>query len=413
MKRICTFSLLTILLCVSRVVWAQPAEPQTTPAEEPTPAMPFSVTGSGTTNYLPLWTASTTLGNSKLYQTGGQVGIGATKPASALDVAGRINSSVGYRIAGGPQLYMPGGSAAGNTAIGNSLNSITTGLFNTAIDGCCGLSSDTTHSYNTTAGNTVVDNLPGSFITAIGNAAFNEGTGDYNTGIGGGVALLGIPTGKSNTAIGYGAIVSLNTGLQNNTLGEESLYNITSGSYNIAIGYNAGELFTTENNNIDVANNGTTGDSGVVRFGTSGTQTSFFVAGVNGVNVGANTSSLLIDSSGQLGTISSSRRFKTDIQDMGDASRDLMRLRPVTFIYQKPFADGSQPVQYGLIAEEVADVYPDLVAYSADGQIQTVKYQMLAPLLLNEVQRDQTEIRELDEQMTKLEAALAAASAGQ
>jgi chromosome segregation ATPase len=77
---------------------------------------------------------------------------------------------------------------------------------------------------------------------------------------------------------------------------------------------------------------------------------------------------------------------------MGEASRGLMRLRPVTFRYKNPFADGSKPIQYGLIAEEVAEVYPDLVARSADGQIETVKYQVLDSMLLNEVQHQQTEI---------------------
>ena len=124
---------------------------------------------------------------------------------------------------------------------------------------------------------------------------------------------------------------------------------------------------------------------------------------------------VLIDSAGQLGTASSSRRYKEDIQDMGDASRGLMRLRPVTFRYQKPFADGSKPIQYGLIAEEVAKVYPDLVARSADGQIETVKYQVLDSMLLNEVQRQQAEIdaqknqiRGLQQQIDELKSLLLA-----
>jgi hypothetical protein len=101
---------------------------------------------------------------------------------------------------------------------------------------------------------------------------------------------------------------------------------------------------------------------------------------------------VMIDSTtGQLGTVSSSRRYKEDIHDMGGASEGLMRLRPVTFRYKKPFDDGSKPIQYGLIAEEVAQVYPDLVARSADGQIETVKYQLLDPMLLNEVQRQHAE----------------------
>jgi hypothetical protein len=110
-----------------------------------------------------------------------------------------------------------------------------------------------------------------------------------------------------------------------------------------------------------------------------------------------------IDSNGQLGTINSSRRFKQEIADMGDASRGLLRLRPVTFRYQQPFLDGSRPVQYGLIAEEVAEVYPDLVAHSADGQIETVKYQVLDVMLLNELQRQQAEIGSQLEQIRGLE----------
>src|SRR5262249_10365676 len=104
---------------------------------------------------------------------------------------------------------------------------------------------------------------------------------------------------------------------------------------------------------------------------------------------------------------SSSRRFKEDIQDMGDSSLGLMRLRPVTFRYKNPFADGSKPIQYGLIAEEVEEVYPGLVARGADGQIETVKYQILPTMLLNEVQRQERTIQEqqhrLDEQQRTIE----------
>lgn len=151
-------------------------------------------------------------------------------------------------------------------------------------------------------------------------------------------------------------------------------------------------------------------DIGVSRSGDNG-QGSFFAAAVRGITSGNNDAvPVLIDSSGQLGTVSSSQRFKEDIADMGDASGGLMRLRPVTFRYTKPFADGSKPIEYGLIAEEVAEVSPDLVAHSADGQIETVKYQVLDSMLLNEVQRQQAEIqgseqqnRTLKERLDKLE----------
>lgn len=185
-------------------------------------------------------------------------------------------------------------------------------------------------------------------------------------------------------------------------------------------------------NNIHIGSVGSSGDSGTIRIGTTatlclpcGAQTSFYAAGIRDVTTGNNDAiSVVIDSTGQLGTISSSRRYKEDIQDMGDASSGLQRLRPVTFRYQKPFADGSKPIQYGLIAEEVEEVYPDLVAYSADGQIESVKYQVLDSMLLNEIQREHAQItrqndqiraleqqlKEQQERMAKLESALAAIS---
>src|ERR1700677_2556567 len=96
-------------------------------------------------------------------------------------------------------------------------------------------------------------------------------------------------------------------------------------------------------------------------------------------------------------TASSSRRFKEDIQDMGDTSSGLMRLRPVTFRYKQPYQDGSKPIDYGLVAEEVADVYPDLVAYSPSGEVQTVQYQKINAMLLNEVQKQHQQIQDQKE----------------
>ena len=153
-------------------------------------------------------------------------------------------------------------------------------------------------------------------------------------------------------------------------------------------------------------------DNGDIRIGTQGTnlinRTSFFAGGIRGVTTGNNDAiPVVIDSNGQLGTVSSSRRFKEDINDMDTVSSGLMRLRPVTFRYQKPFADGSKPIQYGLIAEEVADVYPDLVAHSADGQIETVKYQVLDSMLLNELQKEHKQVQEQAERIRVLEARLA------
>ena len=320
------------------------------------------VKGTGTTNYVPLWENSTTLENSKIFQTGGNVGIGTTSPAAPLDVAGQINTSSGYLIGDSLFLAEPGGSAYLNTAVGTEA---------------------------------LAENSGGSANSALGWGA-----------------LFGNTTGENNTAVGYGAMAQNTSGKNNEAYGEEALYSNSTGTNNIAMGYMAAfGVAGANSNNIHIGSEGASADSGTVRIGTSGKQTSFFVAGVSGVTTGDNDAlPVLVDTNGQLGTVNSSRRFKEDIQDMGDATEDLMRLRPVTFRYQKPFADGSKPVQFGLIAEEVAEVYPEMVAHSADGQIQAVKYQMLDSMLLNEVQRQQAEIQTLQQKLEKMEALLASLS---
>jgi hypothetical protein len=221
-----------------------------------------------------------------------------------------------------------------------------------------------------------------------------------------------------NTASGVYALGNNTSGNDNTASGEYALLGNTTGDGNIAIGYDAGVNVTNTSNNIEIGNLGSATDSGVIRIGTAGTQTSAFIAGIWGATTQSSGAvPVLVDSNGNLGVMSSSRRYKEDIQDMAEASSGLLRLRPVTFHYKKPYSDGSQPVQYGLIAEEVAEVYPDLVAHSADGQIETVKYQVLDSMLLNELQKQsatiaaqkeqiedqQQQIRSLAERLTKLE----------
>jgi len=127
----------------------------------------------------------------------------------------------------------------------------------------------------------------------------------------------------------------------------------------------------------------------VIRIGASAYQKKAFIAGIRGVTTGATGAvQVLIDANGQLGTINSSRRFKEDIQPMGSVSERLFGLRPVTFRYKQPYDDGSKPVQFGLVAEEVAQVFPELVVNGKDGKPETVSYQLLSTLLLNEVQKD-------------------------
>ena len=308
------------------------------------------------------------------------MGIGTQTPGSKLDVAGDISFSGGILYQGNPVLQVPGGVSHGNVALG-------VGAFENNTTWCCN--------------------------TAIGSFALNSNTTGFNNTASGYGALQSNTTGSSNTASGTRALVSNTTGGDNIAIGTGllagALGNNTTGNDNIAIGVNAAiNVSGSNSNNIHIGNQGSTNDSGTIRIGTLGTQTSFFAAGIRGVTTGNNDAiPVMIDSAGQLGTVSSSRRFKEDIQDMGAASHDLMRLRPVTYRYKQPFADGSKPIQYGLIAEEVAEVYPDLVAHSADGKIETVKYQVLDSMLLNEVQRLERENQSLQERLTKIEAMLA------
>jgi hypothetical protein len=313
----------------------------------------------------------------------------------ADDTTGFVNTAIGY------DALTTNTSGYGNTAMGGfALGLNTIGIENTAT-GNAALAVNTSGSENTASGlGALRGNTTGSFNTAAGNGALGNNT-----------------TGNNNTASGSSALTFNKTGGNNTALGYEALAESMTGSGNIAIGFEAGFNAPAANNNsIYIGNAGSASDSsGTTQIGFPGT-TSFFVAGVSGVTTGiSNAVPVVIDSNGQLGTISSSQRFKEDIQDMGDASNDLLRLRPVTFRYKQAYKDGSKPMDYGLIAEEVADVYPDLVVRNKDGEIQTVQYQKLTPMLLNEVQKlhadlDQQNqrVQQQDETIRQLQDRLAA-----
>jgi hypothetical protein len=140
---------------------------------------------------------------------------------------------------------------------------------------------------------------------------------------------------------------------------------------------------TTGNSNIDVGNVGKAGDANKIRIGTQGTQNGTFIAGISGVSV-TGAAPVEVSSTGQLGIVMSSARYKRDIRDMGAGSGALLKLRPVTFRYKD---DPAGTLQYGLVAEEVAKIYPELVAYGPDGKVMTVRYSMLSAMLLNELQK--------------------------
>lgn len=285
-----------------------------------------------------------------------------------------------------------------NVAVGKTaLRHNTLGERNTAV-GEQALNDNTEGSRNTALGeNTLLRSTEGNDNTAVGqDALFHNTVGNLNTAVGK-AALWGNLGGDSNTAVGYFALHD-NTGNFNVAVGETALENNKSGAFNTAVGYEAGRNWTDGGHNIaiGVCSNGKVGDSFTTRIGGGLCQTRAFIAGIRGRTTGhSNAIPVLIDSSGQLGTVSSSARYKEDIADLGSRSSALMELRPVEFRYKQAFDDGEKPLQYGLIAEEVARVLPELVVYDAEGKPETVKYHWLSTLLVNEIQRQGAEVAAL------------------
>ena len=310
------------------------------------------------------------------------------------------NTEGSFNTASGHEALASNTTGLGNTATGGSaLSSNTEGSFNTAT-GTVALLFNTTGSANTATGNAALrNNTEGSFNTASGDSAlFSNISGERNTASGisallsntsgglntanGAVALRSNTTGIRNTANGDGALFSNTTGSSNTASGISALVSNTTGSSNIAIGSFAGSDNQTGDNNIHIGHMGFD-ESNTIRIGDSGHTNGAFIAGVQIV-------------------APSSRRFKQDIHEMDKASSDLMRLRPVTFRYKKEYDSGEGRLQYGLIAEEAAEVYPELVVYDDTGRVKTVEYQKLPAMLLNELQKQHGKIQEQEAIVTDL-----------
>ncbi len=302
--------------------------------------------------------------------------------------------------------YFAAESYAGNesTALGNGASSF--GYQNTAL-GFDALQTNSTGAENTAIGTlTLSANATGNNNVAIGVLALNSNTtGSANTAIGP-QALLNSQIGVDNVAIGFSALWGNTAGTNNTAVGVNALLNNTVGTYNIAIGNGSGANVLAGSNNVYVAGSGTSDESSTIRIGSAGKQTSAFIAGISGATVTG--SAVLINPSGQLGIASSSERYKDDIHDMGRASDALLELRPVTFHYKQAAEDGSKPLQFGLIGEEVAKVYPELVVYDGKGQVESVEYHQLPALLLNELQKQHKTIQDLEARIAALETALRA-----
>lgn len=243
----------------------------------------------------------------------------------------------------------------------------------------------------------------GSFNIFVGAGAGNfTMSGLGNNSVLGADAMTSNTTGNNAAVLGADAFASNTTGNFGTAIGSGALKNNTTGNNNIGLGANAGVNLTTENNNIDIGNAGVAAESNTIRIGGTA-QTATFIAGISGTTVTGVP--VLVSGSGQLGVASSSRSVKDDIRDIGEESNALMRLRPVAFRY-KPELDPTGLRQYGLIAEEVAKVMPDLVRFSASGEPETVRYHFLTPLLLNEVRKQQQVIAAQREEINELAARL-------
>jgi Chaperone of endosialidase len=329
------------------------------------------------------------------------------------NTAGNLNTAIGA----GTLLFNTGDN---NTATGGAaLLSNTTGVASTA-NGAFALLSNTTGSGNTGSGyQALFSNQTGANNAAYGYTALYNNTGSFNTAFGsqtlvyntladantavGYQASVFNTSGDLNTAVGYRALYSNATGNENAAFGEEALANAT-GNYNVALGRLAGFNVTTGDNNIEIGTPGLAGDSGTIRIGNN-LQTTTYIAGIAGQTVGAGGTTCYVDNDGKLGVFLSARRFKTDIADMGAASEALLALRPVTFHY-KPKLDKTGIPQFGLVAEEVEKVNPDLVTHDAKGDIYTVRYEAVSVMLLNEFLKQHNAFLQEQRKVQRLEAAL-------
>ncbi len=314
-------------------------------------------------------------------------------------------------------------SGSENTATGSdALLSNTTGIRNMA-NGFAALESNTTGLRNTATGRAALaSNTTGNDNTGDGHdALFSNTTGIHNTATGsfalvfsttasdntadGYAAMLFNTIGNRNAAVGYWALYNNTTGNNNTAQGYSALVNNTTGNDNIALGNFAGSNLTTGDNNIDIGNQGVADEANTIRIGTVGTHSAAYIAGISGVNIGRGQV-VEVDASGHLGTRGSSRRFKEEIKPMDKASESILSLKPVTFHYKHEI-DPDGTAQFGLVAEDVEKVNPDLVVRDAEGKVYTVRYEAVNAMLLNEFLKEHRKVEAQDRKIHDQQATIA------
>jgi hypothetical protein len=282
-----------------------------------------------------------------------------------------------------------GGYPGGNTAEGqNALFSLTTGGFNTAV-GFFSLRSITAGSFNTAIGAGALDLNTGNENTATGVGALLSNTGNANTA-NGAFALYSNTGGILNAAVGLSALQCNTTGSVNTAVGAQALQNNTSGGENIALGWEAGNNVTTASNVISIGALGLNVNN------------SCFIGNIFGATSSSGIG-VFVNVNGQLGTMTSSRRFKEEIKPMNEASQALFALKPVSFRYKKEI-DPARTSQLGLVAEDVEKVNPDLVVRDKEEKPYSVRYDQVNAMLLNEFLKEHRKVEKLEAAVADLAA---------
>jgi Chaperone of endosialidase len=280
-----------------------------------------------------------------------------------------------------------------------ALQSLTTGVANTAV-GWFSLFANSTGGYNTAVGAGALDLNAADNNTATGAAALLLNTTGNNNTANGTDALVYNDSGSFNTAVGIESLFYNTTGGQNTAVGRDALANNTTGSHNIALGSSAGVSLVTGDYNIDIGNFGVFDEADTIRIGDGDRQTATYIAGISGVVVPGGVT-VIIDSNGHVGTVVSSQRFKDQIKPMDKASEAIFALKPVTFRYKQKIDPKGIP-QFGLVAEEVEKVNPDLVVRDKEGKPYSVRYDQVNAMLLNEFLKEHRKVQEQEMAITQL-----------
>jgi hypothetical protein len=338
-------------------------------------------------------TGDTAVGGDALFSnTDGSENTAVGCSALSSNISGFDNTATGFQALEFNQGFS-------NTAVGAfALFSNIFGSNNTAVGGSA-LVSNTTGELNTAVGaGALLNNIGGSRNTATGELALANTTGSDNIGMGV-EAGRDLTTGNNNIAVGTKVGEKLSTGNGNIAIGTQAGFNLTTGNNNIAVGINAGNQLTTGDRNIDIGNHGVAGDGFTIRIGTQGTQAATFIAGIFGTPVDG--SPVVINLAGQLGVSASSARFKEEIKPMDKTSEVILALKPVTFRYKKELDPKGIP-QFGLVAEEVEKVNPDLITRDRDGKPYTVRYEVVNAMLLNEFLKAHRRLEEQQKEIATL-----------